>query len=182
MSGKLSALVVYESMYGNTHTIAEAIAAGLGTATEVELLEVGEAPDQLAASVDLLVVGGPTHVFGMTRPATRIDASAKGPLVMSPDLGVREWLGMLPGREGQTRAATFDTRVTKGRRLPGSAARGAARLLHRRGFPLLAPPENFYVQGPLGALLDGETERARRWGEELGTQLEMASGQSSIAP
>lgn len=181
MTGKLQVLVVYESMFGNTQAIAEAIADGLGTGTEVELVEVGAAPARLDSSVDLLVVGGPTHVFGMTRPTTRADASAEGPVMMSPDLGIREWLGLLADRQGLVTAATFDTRMTKGRRLPGSAARGAARLLHRRGFPLLAPPESFYVQGPMGALLDGETDRARSWGEDLQTALralDLSTGKS----
>lgn len=172
MSGTLRALVVYESMFGNTQAIAESIGAGLETGAEVALVEVGSAPEHLPASVDLLVVGGPTHAFGMTRPATRVAASAEGSVVMSPDVGIREWLALLSDRRGGVRAATFDTRATKGRRLPGSAARGAAKLLHQRGYPPLAPPQSFYVQGTLGPLVEGESDRAHRWGEELSAVLQ----------
>jgi hypothetical protein len=76
---------------------------------------------------------------------------------------------------------TFDTRMTRGRRWPGFAARGAGRLLHRRGFPLLAPPESFYVQGRMGSLLDGETDRASSWGEDLQIalgELDLSTGKS----
>ncbi|MFL6114535.1 MAG: flavodoxin family protein [Catenulispora sp.] len=64
----MRALVVYESMYGNTRAVAEAVASGLRPAYETE---VKPAVDIGAADVDradLLVVGGPTHVHGLPRP------------------------------------------------------------------------------------------------------------------
>ncbi|TDD60693.1 flavodoxin family protein [Kribbella antibiotica] len=180
----MQVLVVYESMFGNTEMVAEAIADGLRAGAEVELVEVGAAPAKLGSALDLLVVGGPTHAFGMTRPSTRTDASTKGPVVMSPDIGMREWIGALADRQGRVTTATFDTRMIKGSRLPGSAARGAARLLRRRGFPMLVPPESFYVEGVLGSLLDGETGRAQRWGKDLQSavsQLATSPGKSPTA-
>jgi hypothetical protein len=67
------ALVIYESMYGNTEQIARAIGEGLGDRMQVEVVEVGAAPTTLAADVGLVVVGGPTHAFSMSRraPASR---------------------------------------------------------------------------------------------------------------
>jgi flavodoxin len=59
------ALVVYESMFGNTEAIAHAIAEGLSPHLSVELVEVSAAPITLR-DVDLLVTGAPTHAFGLT--------------------------------------------------------------------------------------------------------------------
>jgi len=171
MSDKPRVLVVYESMFGNSQSIAAAIADGIRTAAEVTLVPVGDAPARLPADVELLVVGGPTHAFGMSRPSTRTDASGQGELVMSPDTGIREWLDLLSPGDGQTAAATFDTRVTKVRRLPGSAARGAAKVLRRKGFPLARPAASFYVGDVKGPLDEGEIERARRWGEDLAHEV-----------
>jgi hypothetical protein len=164
----MRALVVYESMFGNTQVIADAIADGLAGRMRVDTVEVGVAPASIGDDVGLLVVGGPTHAFGMSRQGTRQDAAkqAKEGLV-STGIGVREWLAGLQGSPGMA-AATFDTRIRKPR-LPGSAARGAEKRLRRLGFRILAPAASFYVEGTLGPLLEGERERARRWGERLGS-------------
>ena len=64
----------------------------------------------------------------------------------------------------------------------GSAAKGADKALRSLGFRMIVPPESFLVSGPTGpvydALVDGEAERARRWGEQLGTRL-AATGPAS---
>jgi flavorubredoxin len=57
----MKALVVYESMFGNTRQIAEAIAAGLAESVDVAAVEVSEATAEAAEGADLLVAGGPTH-------------------------------------------------------------------------------------------------------------------------
>src|SRR5690242_12369329 len=67
----MRAVVVYESMYGNTHRIADAIGAGLEAAFDVRVVPVSHAEPELIADVDLVVVGGPTHVHGMSRASTR---------------------------------------------------------------------------------------------------------------
>ena len=71
----MSALVVYESMFGNTQSIAKGIGEGLSSRMTVEIVEVGEAPSVIDPDVELLVVGGPTHAFGMRRPGTRQNAA-----------------------------------------------------------------------------------------------------------
>ena len=68
----MHALVVFESMFGNTAAIARAVGSGLATKLETEVHEVGVAPRVLAESTELLVVGGPTHAFGMSREGTRV--------------------------------------------------------------------------------------------------------------
>ena len=67
----MRAVVVFESMFGNTRLVAERVARGLSAAGEVDVLPVGEATSEALDGVDLLVVGGPTHVHGMTTPRTR---------------------------------------------------------------------------------------------------------------
>src|SRR5690242_18310306 len=108
----MRALVVYESMFGNTREVAEAIAAGIRNAMEVETVEVGAAPAEVPEGIDLLVVGGPTHAHGLTRHRTRNDAALRAPAgVISPTIGVREWLEALPPTRVPMTAAAFDTRI-----------------------------------------------------------------------
>ncbi|MED7923742.1 flavodoxin domain-containing protein [Nonomuraea sp. LP-02] len=162
------ALVVYESMYGNTRAVAESIAEGLASAMRAEVAEVATAPDVVGADVGLLVVGGPTHAFGLSRVSTRQSAAQQaegGPLV-SGGRGVREWLAALRTSSATLDAAAFDTRVAKPR-MPGSAAQGVARRLRRAGVRLACPARSFYVEGTLGPLVPGELDRAREWGESL---------------
>jgi hypothetical protein len=171
----MRALVVYESMYGNTREIAEAIATGLAEAMTVEVVEVGVAPPSIGPEVDLLVVGGPTHAHGMSKPDSRRTAARNASRgLASNGIGIREWLDGL--RPGTIRAAAaFDTRIKGPGLLWGSAARGAHGALHRLGARAAAGPESFLVDGPTGPtydrLLDGEVERARTWGRELGGRV-----------
>jgi len=161
------ALVVFESMFGNTQKIAVAVMEGLSSHIPTAILEVGTAPDVLADDVALLVVGGATHAFGMSRPRTREDATRQaGGQVVSEGNGFREWLTSVERKTRNVAAAAFDTRIDKPR-VPGSAARGAEKRLRKLGFRIAAPSESFYVTGVTGPLVEGETERARLWGEEL---------------
>jgi hypothetical protein len=172
----MRALVVYESMFGNTQTIAKAIADGLSTRMPVDVWEVSTAPSEIDADGVLLVVGGPTHAFGMTRPQTRQDAAKQGGgHVVSPGIGIREWLGALRLTHPST-ATAFDTRVKTRWPVPGSAARGAMKHLKRLGFATAAPAHTFYVTGTPGPLLEGERDRARLWGETLAAQVGLTSG------
>ena len=70
----MRALVVYESMFGNTEAVARAVADGLAEMHDVDLREVSQAPTEVIGRVDLIVVGGPTHAFSLSRPATRASA------------------------------------------------------------------------------------------------------------
>lgn len=176
----MRALVVYESMYGNTRAVAETIAEGLAEHGEVQLLEVQDAPQGIDGGIDLLVVGGPTHAHGMSRMSTRKSGSSgKQPPVpgFSPAVGIREWLTMIDRPSGSvpTAAAAFDTRFAKARWLTGSAARGAATRLERLGFRLISPPMSFFVTETAGPLAEGEAAHARRWGSQLAGELATAA-------
>ena len=164
----MKALVVYESLFGNTKDVAQAIADGLSAHGLVELVEVTEAREVVTEELDLIVLGGPTHAFAMTKPATREEAFSRGASQGSTTYGLREWLEHLHKGRHSERVATFDTRVSKVRHLPGSAAKGAAKVLRGLGYSSAAQAESFYVEDVSGPLLEGELDRAQAWGEWLG--------------
>jgi hypothetical protein len=164
----MHAVVVFETLWGNTEQIAREIAEGIGLEA-AEMVEAVSAPAVLETDVDLLVVGGPTHAFSMSSEKTRESAKQQGATNI-PLRGIREWIESLssPGRD--VLVATFDTRVTSPR-LPGSAAKKAMKRLVALGFRPLAKPESFGVHGYSGPVTDGELERARRWGEHLAADV-----------
>jgi hypothetical protein len=170
----MRAVVIFESMFGNTETIARSIASGLSSTMTVDVEEVGAAPTSIPVDVDLVVVGGPTHAFGMSRRRTREDAGRRDSDVVSRGNGIREWASSLPNGHAGLVGATFDTKVLKPR-LPGSAARGAEKLLRRHGIETTVHPESFFVTDMKGPLVEGETERARKWGEQLGRKVSARS-------
>jgi hypothetical protein len=170
----MRALVIFESMFGNTQEVARAVARGLQESMTTDLVEVGAAPTVFGADVSLLVVGGPTHAFGLSRPSTREDAAQRtGRDLVSTGIGLREWLSSIDRAPSRIAAATFDTKANRPR-LPGSAARAAHKRLRWLRFQTIAAPESFYITDMTGPLVDGELDRAYRWGEALGSTL--ASG------
>ena len=158
----MDAVVVYESVWGNTRAVAEAVSEGLGERLRTELFAVGFAPPAHELDVELLVVGGPTHAMGMSWPRTREDAATRGGQAVTT--GIREWLAS--AEPLRLRAAAFDTHVRR-LNLPGAASKKAAKQLRRLGAELMAAPESFWVERAEGPLLPGELERARAWGAEL---------------
>lgn len=169
----MTAVVVYESMFGNTRAVAEAVARGLRRHVETEVYEVGSVPP-LPPRTDVLVLGGPTHAFSMSRASTRVDAhkqSADGNVV-SEGIGLREWIEQLPRRVVATEVAVFDTKVK--RPLTGSAAKSAAKALASRGYHVALKPESFGVEGTPGPLGAGELERAEAWGAQVADALHLA--------
>lgn len=170
----MRAVVVYESMYGNTHEVAERIAAGLrATEWAAQAMPVGRVDAAALAGIDLVVVGGPTHVHGMTsehsRESARHQAEREGSgLVLDPDAagpGLREWfegIAIPPG----VAAAAFDTRITGPAVLTGRASKGIAKHLRHHGARLAVHEESFLVDRD-GHLCEGEADRAQTWGGAL---------------
>jgi hypothetical protein len=175
----MRAIVVYESMYGNTHTVAAAIGRGLEPAATVTVVPVSHADRTLLDGADLVVVGGPTHGHTMSRGSTReaaVQAAHKpaSGLTLEPDTpgeGVREWLAALKGTGG--RAAAFDTRVNWSPILTGRASKAIAKALGQHGFMLVAEPESFLVTKE-NELLPDEEARAQAWGAQLATTIATA--------
>jgi multimeric flavodoxin WrbA len=172
-------VVAYESMYGNTRQIAEAVAEGLKPLGDADLVSVNAGDSSAADDADVLVVGGPTHMHGLTTSMSRKAAAeavkeeneehaqlepgaADGP-------GLRKWLS---GRKGDgRRAASFDTRIDKTPMLTGAASRGIGKRLRRGGYEVIGDPESFFVDDSEGPLAEGELERAKEWGTSLAEQL-----------
>ncbi|UOY01906.1 flavodoxin family protein [Blastococcus sp. PRF04-17] len=170
------ALVVYESVFGDTERIARAVADGIAGRLPVDVVDAGQAPTELA-DVQLLVVGGPTHAFGMPSEATRKGAVEQyGAEIADPSAGLHEWLDAvrLPPH---TDAAAFDTRMDHPKLITklDHAARTEEKLLRGLGATLVAPAERFIVLDAKGPLKDGEEDRARQWGQALG-ELVTAAG------
>jgi hypothetical protein len=169
----MKAIVVYQSLWGNTAKIAEAIAKGLGRGAKA--LSTSEATPDALKGVDLVVAGAPIHAFNLPSEATvkgagdRPDSYGDTPPDTSQRL-MRDWLSDLPQGLGVASAA-FDTRVG------GLFGRGGASRIYKRlrkaGLKPVAKPEGFKVamrttdSTRKGMLLDGEVERAREWGKEL---------------
>ena len=163
----MRALVVHESMFGNTEQVAKAVARGLSQAgADVTAVEVQQAPAVLPDTYDLLVVGAPTHAFSLSRPATRADAVRQGAPAERGSTGLREWLASVECHD-DLRLAVFDTRISKVRRLPMAAGPRAAKLGRHRGLTLAAKPAAFLVGDVQGPLLAGELDRAAAWGRKL---------------
>jgi hypothetical protein len=180
----MRAVVVYESMYGNTHLVADAIGTGLETAFDVWVVPVSEADPAILDGAGLVVVGGPTHVHGMSREATRkaaVEAADKSasPLKLEPDAagpGLREWFGSLG--HYPVKAAAFDTRMHAPAALTGRASKGVARLLHAHGFEVIAEPESFLVTKQ-DRLEPHEITRAREWGTKLAASIAPSPAQGT---
>ena len=168
----MRALVVFESMFTNTEKVAHAVADGLhvGGCPTVQVVRVDRAPTTVPDDVDLVVVGGPTHAFGMSRPSSREEAVHQGAEEVPTTFGIREWVGEVHA-QAHVRFAAFDTRIDKVRHLPGSAAHQASRLLRRRGFRLASGPTSYFVSSTTGPLVEDQTQRATQWGETVARTL-----------
>lgn len=165
----MDAIVVYESVFGNTRAIAEAVAEGLGGVPALPVHDAAERRDK----VSLLVVGGPTHMHGlattrsrqMGADAVKEDGSSHVDANATEEPGLRAWIdGLTP--EAAHHAAAFDTRLDKSAWFTGRAARGIARRLRRHGIDTV-DTESFLVKDTEGPLEAGELERAREWGARL---------------
>lgn len=172
------ALVVYESIYGDTHAVAEALADGLRESAEVKMVRAADVQRESLRGVDLVVAGGPTHGHGLSRPQLR-EAGVRGAAAAGEEIDpgadapwLREWLDSLETHPAW--AASFDTRYDAPELLTGHASRGIMRKLERKGLRKLTEPESFLVTGE-NHLIPGELERARTWGQNLGHQLQRAT-------
>jgi flavodoxin len=153
----MNTLVVYDSQYGNTERIAQAIAHTLRAGGQASAIRVEVAQSLSLQNVDLLILGSPTQGF-------------------RPTPGMLSWLDHVsPGMRNGLAIACFDTRF-RGRLWQRSAAVVMARQLHTKGIEVLVPPESFYVKAMKkeGPLLDSELERAATWAHLLFTRTASA--------
>jgi flavodoxin len=172
-------VIVYESLFGNTRQIAEAIAEGIRGASpeaQVSCVRATEANREVALDADLLAVGGPTHGCGLSSgfsrkiglKADQVAAAKEAGHPLDPGEagpGVRDWFMVLPKAAPGRLGAAFDTRTDSV--VIDGAADGIARQLRRHGYELVAEPESFIIDHTHGPLHDGERDRARAWGSRL---------------
>jgi len=145
----MKALIVYDSVYGNTEKIARAVAEAITPSAEVKVLQAGEANPSELESTDLLIVGSPTHAGRPTPP-------------------IQEFLNKVPKLSQGINVAAFDTRSqTKLVRVFGYAAGRIANNLKKKGGNLIASPEGFFVTSTKGPLKEGELERAAGWAKGM---------------
>lgn len=141
----MKALIIYDSEYGNTQQIAQALAEALKLYGEVQLMAAAEAGTPSLQGIDLLLIGGPTQIHGL-----------------SPTM--RTLLDKLPSQALRgLPVVTFDTRFRMAAVLSGSAAQTIAHKLAREKATLLLPAKSFFVTGREGPLEEGELENAARW-------------------
>jgi flavodoxin len=156
----MKALVVYDSQYGNTERIAQAIGHALGIQGDVETLRVSNVTPEHLAGISFLIVGSPTQRF---RPTT----------------ATTNFLKSIPKNDLESiKVAAFDTRLTEKEigenrilaffvRLYGYAAEPISKILQKKGGELILPPEGFFVEGMEGPLSQGELERASDWANQM---------------
>lgn len=158
----MKTVVVFDSLYGNTKVIAQAIAAAIPG--EVSMVHVSEVSPASIGACDLLIVGGPTHGGGPSDPM-------KAMLSAIGDAALRG-----------TAVAAFDTRVTWWWLRPfGYAAPKIALALAQKGGQPIAPGKGFFVTGGKGPLPAGETDRAAAWAATIATKLGAAVGETNAA-
>jgi flavodoxin len=155
----MKALVVYDSVFGNTEKVAQAMGQALGPQAEAQALRVGDVKPEHLDGLDALVVGSPTRAF-------------------SPTPAIKAWLRGLPsGSLKEVKVAAFDTRISVKDvdsailnflvKIFGYAAEPIGKRLARKGGKMTMSPEGFFVQGTEGPLKDGELERAAAWAKQV---------------
>jgi flavodoxin len=144
----MKTLIVYDSLYGNTQMIAEAIAKGI--TGDVKVIKAGNAKTDDIKDADLLIIGSPTQGGGYTK-------------TMEPFLNeIAECIN------DNIKIAVFDTRMpAKWVKIFGYAAGKIADYFKKAGFEPVVPPEPFMVESAKGPLLAGEVERATEWGKNI---------------
>jgi flavorubredoxin len=174
----MTAIVVYESVWGNTATVARAIAQGYGP--DAKAYATDEVPMEELANADLIVAGSPVFAFGLPSEAIRAnilrsEADAPTP----PDLShpsLRSWLNTL--HEGASSFAAFETRIWW-------SPRGATGTIEKRlsglGYRQIAKAQKFVVRDKYGPLRDGEVERARAWGHTLREEVDRSNAAFAVA-
>ena len=155
----MKVLIVYDSVFGNTEQIAQAIGNSLGSKENVEILRVSDMKPEQLIGLELLIVGSPTRVFKPTKAIMNF-------LNKIP-------LNVLKG----VKVAAFDTRISTADvnsrllnilvKLFGYAAKPIAYKLEKKGGSLIIPPEGFFVKDSEGPLKDGELERAADWAKSI---------------
>ncbi|HDK26267.1 MAG TPA: flavodoxin family protein [Candidatus Atribacteria bacterium] len=148
-------LIIYDSFFGNTEKIAQAVGNSLSSKENAETIRVSKVKPEQLIGLELIIVGSPTRAFRPTK-------------------AIMHFLNKIPlnGLKG-VKVAAFDTRISTADvnsrflnilvKLFGYAAKPIADKLEKKGGSLIIPPEGFFVKDSEGPLKDGEIERAVDW-------------------
>jgi flavodoxin len=151
----MKALVVYDSVFGNTEKVAQAIGSAMASQASVEVAQAEACAAERLLGLDLLVVGSPTRGF---RPTEAVTALLKGLTAKSlKGVKVAAFDTRLSADDMESAAARFF--INTG----GYAAKRIADRLKKAGAELVLPPEGFYVEDTEGPLKPGELTRAAEW-------------------
>ncbi len=143
----MKALIIYDSLYGNTEQIAKAIAGGIGA--EAKVVKVGEVKAEDFAVYPYIIIGSPTQ-GGRTTQA------------------IKAFLDSLTAESlKDKRFAAFDTRIKGWAKIFGWAAPRIEKVIKDKGGNTTAQPQGFYVKGTKGPLAEGELERATTWAKAI---------------
>jgi flavodoxin len=154
-------LILYESVYGNTQKIAEAIGSAIENAEEVIIREISTIDPLTIEIGDCLIIGSPTHGF-------------------RPPPATHAFLTKLPKNALKDKMiAAFDTRMAlsyiKSGVLRFIVKRGGyaasaieKKLVQKGGVPIIRRG-GFCVKDKEGPLLEGELERAKKWASNIKT-------------
>ena len=151
----MKVLIIYDSYFGNTEKIAQALRDSFGKDTNVEIIKVSDCKVEQLNELDLLIVGSPTRAF-------------------RPTPAITTFLNSIPPNSlSGVKVAAFDTRVAPEDikssflrfmvKTGGYAAKPIANMLVKKGGTLIVPPEGFAVNGNEGPLKEGELDRAKGW-------------------
>lgn len=160
----MKALVVYESFFHNTETIAKAIGKGLSTSMDAQVMQFEDVRPENLAGLNLLVIGSPTQRFGPTDEIVKfLKAIPAGALKAVP-------------------VAVFDTRLDTNvltnklfrmvLNYGGYAGKRLMQMLLEAGAKQIGNPEGFLVLGQEGPLKPGEVDRAEQWAANIAKQAQ----------
>src|SRR5215212_7688415 len=153
----MNALVLYDSQYGDTERIAQAIADTLAEFGEARAVRLDPAQPVELQGLDVFILGSPTQGW---RPTPAIQSFLE-------EASSEELRGL--------GGACFDTRFRLPRLMTGSAANVMAGKLRQKDVSLLVPPESCFVKGTEGPLRDGELDRAAAWVRMLMKEVDAPS-------
>ncbi len=145
----MKALVIYDSMYGNTKKIAETVAGVLGKG--IKVISVSDFKSKDLTGIDLLVVGSPILGF---RPSEKT-------INFLANLSTSQLKGI--------KAAAFDTRVRIF--FHGDAAGKIAAGLKQAGAEIVAEPCGFIVEGREGPLAKDALDKAKDWAGSIKSKI-----------
>jgi flavodoxin len=155
----MKALVVYDSVFGNTEKVAQAMGEALSEQVDAEVRKVGDVKPEDLSGLDALIVGSPTRAF-------------------SPTPDTKTFVGSIPANSlNGVKVTAFDTRIAVENtnsailrfmvKIFGYAAKPIANRLKRKGGELAMAPEGFFVEGTEGPMTEGEIERAKAWAKQI---------------